>query len=100
MQPNKALPGDKQRRTDDAVAASAGSQPKKSKRQLEREQGRSRPPSKRTQWHKDWEYYKYKERLSEEDIQRLIGPRPERQLQSQPKARDAAPSNPYRVVPE
>ena len=104
MQPNEALPADK---TDDAspnaVAEFSGVQrgewqATKSKRQLQREQGRSRPISKRTQWHKDWEYYKYKERLSEGDIQRLIGPRPERQLQSQPKARDAAPSNLYSVA--
>ena len=107
MQPNKALPPDKRRRTDDAspnaVADSvedASASTWKSKRQLQREQGRNRPASARTQWHRSWWYYKHEEDLEDDDIRRLIGPCPQPQPQAKPNACDAAPSNPYRVARE
>ena len=107
MQPNKALPPDKRRRTDDAspnaVADSvedASASTWKSKRQLQREQGRHRPASARTQWHRSWWYWKHEEGLADDDIRRLIGPCPQPQPQAKPNACDAAPSNPYHVARE
>jgi len=94
----------KRRKTDpfpqDRVAAAADSgQQQKSKRQLQREQGRNRPVSKRSQWHNDYEYYKKEWSMSQKDINAHLGPCPERtpQLgpsnlaQLRPRPSDSAP---------